>query len=341
MDSDSDSDGSHVSATPPRQSNLLPPPPTPLPLPITSSPHPAPKPLNPPPIPSALPSSLPFQIRRPSDQSRLVPTGDSLQTLPPGFFSKVPSFSKLRKHSLTFENDAPLPLPRPEIVIDRSEPRPVRPNPLKVRRRQHPNLIGSSLADPPVKIRNCSGASEGNFVKLQLNGKRRGKYPSKCKGRTKSQNNYAYRKTRSKRKAKAESGIETESICGEDGFAGEIPQPKKKREERSVRLLQEAVSAARDEPSDDNLVRLLNVVYGHHSFRGGQMEAIKMVLSGRSTVLVLPTGAGKSLCYQIPAMILPGITLVVSPLLALMIDQLKQLPAVIPGGLLSSSQVED
>ncbi|KAK9276614.1 hypothetical protein L1049_006149 [Liquidambar formosana] len=63
-----------------------------------------------------------------------------------------------------------------------------------------------------------------------------------------------------------------------------------------------------------------------------------MVLAGKSTMLVWPTGAGKSLCYQLPAIILPGITLVISPLVALMIDQLKQLPPMIKGSLLSSSQ---
>lgn len=81
------------------------------------------------------------------------------------------------------------------------------------------------------------------------------------------------------------------------------------------------------------------MMYGFDSFRDRQLEAIKMVLDGKSTMLVLPTGAGKSLCYQIPAMLLQGITLVVSPLVALMIDQLKQLPPELQGGLLSSSQV--
>jgi ATP-dependent DNA helicase Q4 len=99
------------------------------------------------------------------------------------------------------------------------------------------------------------------------------------------------------------------------------------------------VSAARNEPSDENLVRLLKVVYGYDSFRDGQLEAIRMVLAGESAMLVLPTGAGKSLCYQLPAMVLPGITVVVSPLVALMIDQLRQLPPMIRGGLLCSSQV--
>ncbi|KAL5552486.1 hypothetical protein UlMin_039887, partial [Ulmus minor] len=83
------------------------------------------------------------------------------------------------------------------------------------------------------------------------------------------------------------------------------------------------------------------LTHGHDSFRDGQLEAIKMVLAGKSSMLVLPTGTGKSLCYQLPAIILPGITLVVSPLVALMIDQQKQLPPMIQGGLLSSSQTPE
>ncbi|KAK4779624.1 hypothetical protein SAY87_015730 [Trapa incisa] len=102
--------------------------------------------------------------------------------------------------------------------------------------------------------------------------------------------------------------------------------------------MKEALSAVRNEASEKNLEKLLKLVYGHESFRDGQLEAIGSLVNGQSVMLVLATGAGKSLCYQIPAMILPGLTLVVSPLVALMIDQLKQLPSVIPGGLLCSSQ---
>lgn len=129
-----------------------------------------------------------------------------------------------------------------------------------------------------------------------------------------------------------------ETVCDEeDGLVTEITAQQKSRQVNE--LIEEAVLAARNDRSDEDLGRLLNVMYGYDSFRDGQLEAIKMVLEGKSTMLVLPTGAGKSLCYQIPAVILPGITLVVSPLVALMIDQLKQLPPVIQGGLLCSSQV--
>src|SRR5690349_2618613 len=67
--------------------------------------------------------------------------------------------------------------------------------------------------------------------------------------------------------------------------------------------------------------------FGLTEFRPGQAEVVSAVLSGRNVVVVMPTGAGKSLCYQLPALLLPGVTLVVSPLIALMQDQVEQLEA--------------
>ncbi|KAG0562918.1 hypothetical protein KC19_9G182700 [Ceratodon purpureus] len=102
--------------------------------------------------------------------------------------------------------------------------------------------------------------------------------------------------------------------------------------------LKEAVTKARHDPTEDNLLDVLEPVFGYKSFRTGQLAAIQRVLALQSTLLVLPTGAGKSLSYQLPAYVLPGLTLVISPLVALMADQLQHLPPLLPGGLINSSQ---
>ncbi|PIQ74550.1 MAG: ATP-dependent DNA helicase RecQ, partial [Candidatus Portnoybacteria bacterium CG11_big_fil_rev_8_21_14_0_20_44_10] len=79
------------------------------------------------------------------------------------------------------------------------------------------------------------------------------------------------------------------------------------------------------ENKKQELLALLKIHYGFNSFRPGQERVIGNVLTGLSTIVIMPTGGGKSLCYQLPALVLDGVTLVISPLIALMKDQVDGL----------------
>ena len=91
-------------------------------------------------------------------------------------------------------------------------------------------------------------------------------------------------------------------------------------DDATVALLRE-VAAALAQPSSAAALGVLSEVFGYDSFRAGQQEIIEALLAGRDCVGVMPTGAGKSITYQIPARVLGGTTLVISPLVALMKDQ--------------------
>lgn len=86
---------------------------------------------------------------------------------------------------------------------------------------------------------------------------------------------------------------------------------------------------------------ILKQYFGYDEFREGQAELINTLINGNDVLGIMPTGAGKSLCYQVPAMLLPGVTLVVSPLISLMRDQVQALAANgIPAAFINSSLTE-
>ncbi|PTV95140.1 ATP-dependent DNA helicase RecQ [Rhodobacter aestuarii] len=87
---------------------------------------------------------------------------------------------------------------------------------------------------------------------------------------------------------------------------------------------------------------LLASVFGFHAFRPGQEEIVRAVLAGRNTLAIMPTGGGKSLCFQLPALCLDGLTVVISPLIALMRDQVRSLrEAGVAAGALTSGNTEE
>ncbi|UJH90771.1 DEAD/DEAH box helicase [Antarcticibacterium sp. 1MA-6-2] len=75
------------------------------------------------------------------------------------------------------------------------------------------------------------------------------------------------------------------------------------------------------------IIRLLKTHFGFENFRLNQEEIIKEILSSKDTLAIMPTGGGKSICFQLPALILEGTTVVISPLIALMKDQVDSLLA--------------
>ncbi len=127
--------------------------------------------------------------------------------------------------------------------------------------------------------------------------------------------------------------------------SAELPEPPRPRRSRA---LQQEVPAPKERPEpkpaaqpiqapaltpaeQDHLQEALHHYFPHHAFRPGQAEVIAAALRRESVLAVMPTGAGKSLCYQLAALLLPGTTLVISPLIALMKDQVDGLPPTVAG----------
>ena len=74
-----------------------------------------------------------------------------------------------------------------------------------------------------------------------------------------------------------------------------------------------------------NAQNVLKKYFGYETFRNGQADLIKHILDGEDVLGIMPTGAGKSICYQVPAMLFDGVTIVISPLISLMKDQVDGL----------------
>lgn len=94
--------------------------------------------------------------------------------------------------------------------------------------------------------------------------------------------------------------------------------------------------------NNTNATEVLKKYFGYDSFRSGQEDIIHSILSDKDVMAIMPTGAGKSICYQVPALLLPGITLVISPLISLMQDQVKSLnEAGVHAAFINSSLTEN
>ena len=88
-----------------------------------------------------------------------------------------------------------------------------------------------------------------------------------------------------------------------------------------------------------NKYEILKNTFGHDSFRFFQEEVVDAIIKGEDVLTILPTGGGKSLCYQLPALLMSGVTIVISPLIALMQDQVRALKDLnISASMINSSQ---
>jgi ATP-dependent DNA helicase Q4 len=130
---------------------------------------------------------------------------------------------------------------------------------------------------------------------------------------------------------------------GNDGAAKDGGGVSREEEEAIVELRRvEVVRALQEgqEEDQEGVTEVLKDVFGFSAFRDGQLTIIKRILKGMSTLAIMPTGHGKSLLYQLPALLMDAKApvIVISPLLALMRDQMSKLPKEIPHGMLCSGQ---
>ncbi|OAE33359.1 hypothetical protein AXG93_4123s1340 [Marchantia polymorpha subsp. ruderalis] len=226
----------------------------------------------------------------------------------------------------------------------------------------HPNRVHTQAVKP---------GERNNFVKLNLNGRGGGRRKFVNKTRFKKPGAYGRRGFRGKKSRKPALDEDNDALEQDHLHADEVDNAggSEKKGSRSNRTrfavrdidicakagftvadpvedskidlppgLSEVLERVLHNPSNENLLEVLDMAFGFKAFRAGQLEATKRILALQSTMVMLPTGAGKSLCYQLPALILPGVTLVISPLIALMTDQLRHLPPSLPGALMSSAQ---
>ena len=126
---------------------------------------------------------------------------------------------------------------------------------------------------------------------------------------------------------------------GEELYAEEVPPPEDPVFEAFAAPVRR--ESPLDRPAYADVRAALKQVFGYDDFRPGQKELIDAILAGREVLGVMPTGAGKSICYQIPALTLPGCAIVISPLISLMKDQVGQLvQSGVPAAYLNSSLTE-
>jgi ATP-dependent DNA helicase Q4 len=163
----------------------------------------------------------------------------------------------------------------------------------KQTKRFHPNLIQveAPVSKPFDQLKRPKLCDEGNFVRLNINGY--GRKRSFINGKRKYSASGGFRRKKWIRK-KSNNGDNEADFSGLDGIVeNQKGQPDMAKE------IEEAVVAVREDMSEENLRNLLKLSHGFDLFREGQQEAIRNVVMGKSTMLVLPTGSGKSLCYQV------------------------------------------